>query len=257
MAGTPRVHRSPPRPGAPSRAHVQLGCSSPPPARSFVCSRHFQANVTPARSRRHRGHPRAHPAAPGPPWGGDPGTAAPPPPSVSQPRGCGRTGRSGLRTVRGCTSTDAAPRTPFLAPPGAPPSPPGGDSSPVPSATVPRVPPGAGAGRDPPRWARTPHAEQLHCGLRGGRGAEPRGRGGCRGGTRVCGPAWAWGGGGSARLGAGRTAPSPCPASRHPAARRCPGAPQPGGGGGSGCSVHRARQGTALHGTAAGGEDPP
>lgn len=68
----PRLQRDPlPRaPPPPAELTSSSGAAPLPPARSFVCSRHFQANVTPARSRHHRHLP----PAPQPParrrWGG-------------------------------------------------------------------------------------------------------------------------------------------------------------------------------------------
>lgn len=184
----------------PRRAHVQLGRSSPPPARFFVCSRHFQANVTPARSRHHRHLP----PAPQPParrrWGGGRGgEPAQQLPSV----------RAAHRGQPGCSDTHTAPRTPRR---GHPDSVPGARITPSPASR-----PLLGPRRGPHELGEDRCTEPLRSGHPTTHGRKERGARG-----------HAWTRGGSARLGAprgGRCSVTPHRGRRAP---RTEGSPPPG-----------------------------
>lgn len=152
----PRAKRGSHLPDPPQSARPS---SSPPPAWSFVCSRHFQAAVTPASGRQ----PRAPPAPPGPPTPGPAAGAAQPRGSDSARsptrrvlRGGPEPGVPGLWTVRVCSNTDAASRTPHATATHAHPR---GVRAPFHAIPSPRSPvsrPGDGDCRDP-----VPGAEML------------------------------------------------------------------------------------------------
>lgn len=109
-----RDPRDPVSPTSPPQSSRPASRSSPPPAWSFVCSRHFPSAVTPASGGQRRA-PTVLPAA-------DPTDRPPERPSPGDPPGRSRScrllswgawpGAAVLRTVRVCGTTDTVPHTP-------------------------------------------------------------------------------------------------------------------------------------------------